>query len=312
MESGESGIRGIDHVVLAVRDLERARSLWERLGFTLTPRGRHIGQPTANYCVMFGSDYLELMGAEPGSTLRQSGRGSGNLPPTEEGEEGTNRGDFAERLSAFLERGEGAMRVAFAPSGTPEEAREALLRRGLHPSPVRALEREILLPEGNLQPQFRLIDLPFAETPGLEGFLCYHVTPNIVRRREWLSHPNGAFRIKGIDVLVAGTASLLPAYDRLFGLARVATTDAVAAIDSGRHRITFASPDDFLTIHPGIELDSDFPLPRIVAVEFEIVNREATAEVLDRAGIAFADLPHRTLAVSERNANGVFLFFSEG
>jgi catechol 2,3-dioxygenase-like lactoylglutathione lyase family enzyme len=308
----ESGVGGIDHVVLAVRDLERARSQWRQLGFTLSPRGRHLGQPTANYCVMFAGDYLELMGTAPDAAPEQPGRSLPAPPPAEEAAEGARRADLAQRLHAFLERREGAMRLAFAPSGTPEAAREALLRLGLHPSPIRALAREILLPGGNLLPQFRLVDLPAEETPGLESFLCFHLTPELVWRREWLSHPNGALRLRGIHVLVGETTSLLPAYDRLFGLSRVSTTDALVSIDAGRHRITFASPDDFLTIHPGIGVDGDFPLPGIVAVEFEIASRQATADLLDRAGIAFAELPHRSLGVSGREANGAILLFSEG
>ena len=55
-------ISGIDHIVVGVRDLEQARLAWARLGFTLSPRGRHIGQGTANYCIMFASDYVELLG----------------------------------------------------------------------------------------------------------------------------------------------------------------------------------------------------------------------------------------------------------
>ena len=55
-------ITGIDHVIVGVRDLESARETWRRLGFTLSPRGRHLEQPTGNYCVMFPSDYIELLG----------------------------------------------------------------------------------------------------------------------------------------------------------------------------------------------------------------------------------------------------------
>jgi len=53
-------VRGIDHAVILVRDLERARDTYARLGFTLTPRGTHsLG--SQNHCIMFGRDYLELM-----------------------------------------------------------------------------------------------------------------------------------------------------------------------------------------------------------------------------------------------------------
>ena len=53
-------VRGLDHAVILVRDLDRARETYERLGFTLTPRGLHsLG--SQNHCIMFGRDYLELM-----------------------------------------------------------------------------------------------------------------------------------------------------------------------------------------------------------------------------------------------------------
>src|SRR5690348_6237638 len=43
-------LSAIDHVLIAVADLDDARLSWERLGFTLTPRGRHLQQGTGNYC----------------------------------------------------------------------------------------------------------------------------------------------------------------------------------------------------------------------------------------------------------------------
>lgn len=46
-------LAGIDHVLVGVHDLEAARRTYRHLGFTVSPRGRHIGWGTANYCVMF-------------------------------------------------------------------------------------------------------------------------------------------------------------------------------------------------------------------------------------------------------------------
>src|SRR5438477_325246 len=92
----DNGIAGIDHVIVGVRDLERARMGWSRLGFTLSPRGRHIGQGTANCCIMFESDYVELLGI-------------------------VDPNDFVQRLDMFLAQREGLMAAAFAPAGGPEE-----------------------------------------------------------------------------------------------------------------------------------------------------------------------------------------------
>src|SRR6478736_5011664 len=56
-------ILGTDHVVITVRDLDAAAAQWKRLGFTVSPRGLHSPQMgTANHTIMFGEDYLELLG----------------------------------------------------------------------------------------------------------------------------------------------------------------------------------------------------------------------------------------------------------
>jgi catechol 2,3-dioxygenase-like lactoylglutathione lyase family enzyme len=283
----DNGIAGIDHVIVGVRDLERARIDWTRLGFTLSPRGRHIGQGTANYCVMFDSDYVELLGI-------------------------VDPNDFVQRLDAFLAQREGAMAAAFAPAADPQEVRAALLRRQLHPSEPRALGRRLELAEGTVVPRFSLITLEKGETPGLDSFICAHLTPELMRRPEWLDHPNGVHGLKGIHVLVEDTAVLLEPYDRLFGIQQVTTTDAVVAIHLGRHRIVFSTPDDFLTMHPALGLAADFPLPGIISLELTVAARDHTADYLTQSRIAFNEMPDGSLAVPATQATGAILFLAEG
>jgi hypothetical protein len=161
-------------------------------------------------------------------------------------------------------------------------------------------------------PRFSLISLPPAETPGLDCFICAHLTPELMRRPGWLAHPNGATGLKGIDVLVEHTTPLLPAYDRLFGIQQVTTTDTVASIRVGRHRLAFSTPDDFVTMHPGIDLDSGFGLPAIVSLELGIERRERTANHFVEQQILFEEMPDGSLMVPANEANGAILFFSEG
>jgi hypothetical protein len=281
----DNGIAGIDHVIVGVRDLERARMGWSRLGFTLSPRGRHIGQGTANYCIMFASDYVELLGI---------------VDPS----------DFVQRLDGFLAQREGLMAAAFAPGVAAEEVRAALLGGGLHPSEPRPLGRQLELPEGTVTPRFSLMSLPADETPGLDCFICTHLTPELMRRPDWLHHPNGAIGLKGIHVLVESTASLLQPYDRLFGIQQVTTTDAVATVHVGPHRIVFSTPDDFSTMYPALEVAPDFPLPGIVSVEFGVAQREDTADCLNRRQVPFEELPDGSLVVPAHEASGVIVFFS--
>jgi len=281
-----NGLAGLDHVIIGVRDLDRARMGWTRLGFTLTPRGRHLGQGTANYCIMFGRDYLELLGVV----------------------EADEHGD---RLATFLARREGPMAVAFAPAGPIGEAAAALASLGLHPSEPRALGRQLELPEGTVVPRFSLVTLPPEETPALDCFVCAHLTPELVRRPEWLGHPNGALGLRAIYLIADETAPLLPAYDRLFGLHEVTTTDAVAAVRVGPHRILFATADDFETMHPGVALDPGFPVPGIAALELAVARREQTADYLTQWQIAYDEMPGGGLAIPAKEANGTILFLTE-
>jgi glyoxalase-like protein len=282
----DSGIAGIDHVIVGVRDLERARLGWRRLGFALSPRGRHIGQGTGNYCIMFPSDYVELLGI-------------------------TDPNNLIQRLDHFLPQREGLMAVAFATAAAPEELRQALLGRQVHPSEPRPLGRRLELQQETVVARFSLISLPADETPGLDSFICSHLTPQLMRRPQWLHHPNGAVCLRGVHVLVESTVPLLEPYDRLFGIQQVTTTDAVVCVHVGPHRIVFSTPDDFATMHPALHLDPDFALPGIVSLEVAIGRREDTAEYLTSQEVPFDEIPDGTLVVPAKEASGAILVFSE-
>jgi Glyoxalase-like domain len=282
-----NGIAGIDHIIVGVRDLEAARANWARLGFTVTPRGRHIGQGTANYCIMFGRDYLELLGF-------------------------VERDEHAHRLETFLAQREGAMSVAFAPERDAAATSAALIGLGLHPTAPRALGRALELPEGDAIPQFSLVNLPPDETPGLDCFLCGHLTPELVRRPEWLRHANGVTGIKAVHSLVDNPAPLFPAYRRLFGEGRIAETKDRVVADTGRNALSFTTPAAFRAAYPGFIVPADFRLPGIVALEFTVEGRAEAGAYLRTAHIAFDELADGRLAIPADDANGAVLILTEG
>jgi catechol 2,3-dioxygenase-like lactoylglutathione lyase family enzyme len=272
-----NGIAGIDHIIIGVRDLEAARGDWRRLGFTLTPRGRHIGQGTANYCIMFGDDYLELLGF-------------------------VERDEHAHRLETFLAQREGPMSVAFAPELDAEATRAALTARGLHPSEPRALGRALELPEGDVIPRFSLLSLPPEETPALDCFICGHLTPELVRRPEWLTHANGVTGIKAVHLAAIDPETLAPAYRRLFGDDSVAASAAGIEIDTGRNHLSFAASPIFGAA--GI-------VPGIAALELWIADRAQTAGFLETAGIGFDELADGWLLIRPAEATGTILLLAE-
>jgi catechol 2,3-dioxygenase-like lactoylglutathione lyase family enzyme len=278
-----ASLSGIDHLIVGVQDLERARQAWTRLGFTLTPRGRHLQQGTGNYCIMFARDYIELLG------IVDAAQGVGGL-------------------AEFAKGGEGLRGLAFATRSGDATAME-LAQRGLHPSVPRDLARQLELPEGTVLPRFRLVSLLPGETPSLSAFVCQHLTPELIRRPQWLDHPNGAVGLRGITIVVDATEPLRPAYDKLFG-ANVNTTDDVLTIHVGTHRIIFVTPDDFSALYPEADVDLNRPLPVPAAVMLESHDLTLTADHLTRGRVAHEQLADGTILVPPAEATGALLIFS--
>ena len=202
---GFDNIGGIDHAVILVDDLERARDTYTRLGFTLTPRGKHsLG--SENHCIMFERDYLELMAlpAKPPPALQY----------------------FAD----FLSNGEGVGALALATDDAAAAYAE-LTQAGIGAEAPLALSR----PVGNLgEARFTLVQLPPTQTPGFRSFLCQHHTREIVWRPEYQRHALGA---QGLDAVFVSAPD--PAlYAALFGRLPVEFLRApVAAVTALRIRV---------------------------------------------------------------------------
>ena len=115
----------LDHVGLAINDLEVGRQAYDKLGFTLTSRSIHQGsrepggpvEPfgSGNHCAMFEKGYFEVMGL-------------------------TDPNLYSSAL-VMLEKYEGAHIVAFG-SGEAENAYNVLSQRLDGVQPARRLERD--------------------------------------------------------------------------------------------------------------------------------------------------------------------------
>jgi len=194
-------IRGIDHVVILVRDLDHARDTYQRLGFTLTPRGHHsLG--SQNHCIMFGRDYLELMALPP-------------EPPA-----------AFKYFADFLAQREGVGALALATDDAAAVHAE-LMQSGIEAEPPLALSR----PVADLgEARFTLVQLSPAETPGLRTFFCQHHTRQIVWRPEYQRHANGAEGISSVTVATSDPACYARLFDGLPVVYAGADVPAVAAI----------------------------------------------------------------------------------
>ncbi|WP_298727096.1 VOC family protein [uncultured Ferrovibrio sp.] len=277
-------IIGLDHTVLAASDLEAARETYRKLGFTLTPRGRHIGWATGNYCIMFPRNYLELLGiAEPG-------------------------GFTAGLEEAIKDRGEGVHKLVLGTDDA-EAARKSLAGDQLSPSEVQSLKRALELPEGTVMPAFSLVHLPPETTPQTSMFLCQHLTPELLRRPEWLVHPNGAEHLAGVVVVTDDPPALELTYERLLGAGSAVRTDRMIAARIGGETILFVTPDDLATLFPDLD-HAPRPTPYVAGMRFRVHNPEAAAAYFKAAGVTHERSLDGTVLVPAEAAHGCFLEFS--
>ena len=276
-------IIGIDHLLVGVRDLEAAREGYGRLGFTCTPRGSHIGWGTANYCIMLADDYVELIGV---------------VDPARE----TNG------LDAFLVRREGLKGVAFA-SDEDDGGYAALHAAGIAAAPPRDLARNLELPEGTVQPRFKLVHLPPEATPHVPAFICQHLTPEMVRRPAWLAHANGATGIRAVTVVVDDPPALAQAYARLLGHGATTQTDEMLTVRCGRAALIFARPDDFAELYPELDLDETPAPPYIAGMTVAVTDVAEAARVIEANGVDVLANPGSALVVPPGEACGVIVEF---
>jgi hypothetical protein len=279
------GITGIDHTLVGVRDLEAARGRWSRLGFTVTPRGRHIGWGTGNYCVMLEEGYIELLGI-------------------------VDPGQFSNNLDKLLEKREGLLGLAFA---TPDAnaCRDALAAAGLKPEGPTQLKRNLELPTGTVTPEFRLVFLPPEATPEVSAFVCHHLSPELVRRPDWLVHANGAQRLISATVVCADPVGAAMGYLPIFGPDRIKVTDHMTSVSCGTGALRFMKADALSQVYPGMVLQPLPDVPFMASMKLLVADRARCLAHLKGAGIAFHAIGRGCLVAPEA-ANGVILEFVEG
>ena len=254
----ESAITGIDHALVGVRDLEAARANWAALGFAVTPRGRHIGWGTGNYCIMFERGYVELLGIVDAT-------------------------QFTNNLDKFLAEREGLLSLAFRSADNLRTARW-LGDAGIAADGPKDLKRALELPEGTVMPAFKLVSVPPATTPGLKAFFCQHLTPELIRRPAWVVHANRAIALQAVVTVAERPADLAPAYARLFGDSAVQGTAESLAVDTGEGNLLFVTPAELGRLYPGIVVPGIVP-PWIAALRIGVPGIAETADYLDEKGV---------------------------
>ena len=191
-------VKGIDHIIVLVSDLDAAARHFATLGFTLSPRGTHSPHMgSANYTIILQDDYFELLGM-----IAETPRN-------------------ASKRKALAENGDGMSAIA-CRIGDAREARTTLAELGIATSDVMDFSRPLPLPDGSTgTAAFSVTTFEPREVPRGEMFMCQHKTRDMVWRPELMSHANGAIALAGIVVASETPEETARAFARLFAAGRI-------------------------------------------------------------------------------------------
>ena len=274
------GIDGIDHTVILVRDLDRSRDLYARLGFTMTPRGTHSAHMgTGNYLVVLERDYVELLGV---------------LKPT------PNNAEWRERLA----QGREGLSAFAISTQDAKQAHATLQARGMNPLEPLEFSRPVDVPGETREAAFSVVRLTPSAVPGLGLFVCGHKTRDLVWRREWQSHPNTAHRLVAITLALDDLEAGAKAWEKPFGPGSARHDGKTVSIATGGHAVLrLVAPADFGALFAGIAARG--------ALTVGVRSTDEAAGVLRRNGV-----PHKThgemVLVAPEHASGVLVSFVPG
>ena len=275
-------VQGIDHLLVAVRDLDAARAAYERLGFHTTPRGDHTELGSSNHCVVFQSDYIELLAV-------------GRPHPVTE--------PFARQLEQREGVGAIALRTDDAAAAVP-----ALRAAGLDPAEPVAFARPVELPEGRREARFRITRLDPEATPGARQFLCQHLTPDLVWRPEYRKHPNGAVELSRVLMVAVDPGVVSTKLAAVFGSQPYGGPDE-AEVPTGSAPIAVMRPSRFRTLFPKSTLIEP-ALPYVVGFEVAVCSEDDLRHCAHTHGVMLHHATDGTPYVPPSAASGALITFS--
>lgn len=209
--------RPIDHIVLAVRDLDAAAAIYEKLGFILTPRATHEDRMgTSNRIAQFaGRNFIEILEVDRPDKLEP--HDFAKEPPFF---------SFGGQSRAMLEKREGISMLVFAGDDARADAAR-FKTAGVPTYDVFDFERKARLPGGEeVTVSFSLTFATSPDMPEIAFFVCENRAPEYFWKPAFQAHENGAQVISAVYI-----ASSEPARDAAF-VARMFDGE-VTAIEDG-------------------------------------------------------------------------------
>ncbi len=282
--------RPIDHLVLAVRDLDAARETYAKLGFTVAPIAHHpFG--TSNSVVQMQGSYLELLAVTDASKIS---------PATE------TAFSFSGFNRDYLEHREGLSALVLQSASAAADKVDF----AAHDLPIYDLvkfERMAKAPDGSERPlAFSLAFTSDARVHGQAAFFtCQHHYPENFWRPEYQRHANGALRVASAVFVTRDPADFHIFFTWFTGQHDMLSTSLHVRFDLGPNSVDLLSPVAYRAFFG----EDAGPDPRrFTAYRIAVADLAATRAHLKANAVPFAEL-HEALVVPSTFAHGTAIAF---
>jgi hypothetical protein len=280
---GENIHPTLDHLVINARDqLDAAVAAYIRLGFQMTPRGYHtLG--SMNHLAVLEDNYLELVGVPPG-----------NLEARPE----LSRATLG--LNGYVLR-------------TDDAAQEyqRLLERQIAAEPPGEFSRPVDIDGRRFDARFQTVRLQAGVIPAGRVYFCRHLTPELVWRREWQDHPNGAKRILASVWVVADPDCYMRTLSRIVGDSAVLGDDRRWRFAINGTTIELLEHSHFAAIYGVLPIVPDDGGDFMAGIRIRTRSLATAAACLSAHRIAFETRRAASIVVPALDAFNVVVEFCE-
>jgi catechol 2,3-dioxygenase-like lactoylglutathione lyase family enzyme len=282
--------RRIDHLVVAVHDLDQAGSFYQRLGFQVGARNRHPWG-TENRIVQLPSSFIELITVGEGAAIAPHRASAFS---------------FGAFVQDYLRDREGlAMLVLDSQDAKADAA--LFSESGIGSFEPFHFERSGRRPDGSeTKVAFTLAFTSAENSPKAGFFVCQQHFPENFWNPEFQRHDNKATQISSVT-LAAPSPERLRSFLRAFtGVQPASPEGDDLSFRLGESHIDVLTPDDAAEIYGSVEAELDQPSFVAFAVRVEDIHRQA--QWLDSADIPYQHIGSR-LIVPASAAFGVAIAF---
>jgi catechol 2,3-dioxygenase-like lactoylglutathione lyase family enzyme len=200
----------LDHLVLAVRDLDAAVAFYERLGFQVGARNRHPWG-TENRIVQFSNVFLELITVGEGASIPEHGDGVFS---------------FGAFVRDYLLKHEGFAMLVLASSDAKAD-QAAFDHAGIGGFENFYFERKAVRPDGTpVEVAFTLAFARDALNTNNGFFVCEQHRPENFWNANAQSHPNGTSRFASVTMVAHDPSDHAEFFSHFTGIRAFSATSA--------------------------------------------------------------------------------------